>query len=183
MNLDPKILPGKRPLTCFDTAQAQNFVGKKCYLTNDISIFSDLDSFKETEGCSDAPYVGVIDRLTNINKELSMVFDTTFLRWKFCIPCEWVKEEKKEPKYRPYKDVKELFEDIGVYIGDVVNFRRKDSKAEYHALITSYIIDTEDGTTKICLGSTIYYTTQELFNLFELRSHGDWHPFGIEEQV
>ena len=177
IELDKRIISGKKPLTCFDAEQAQNFVGKKCYLTNDISIFSDLDSFKETEGCSDAPYVGVIDRLTNINKELGMVFDTTFLRWKFCIPCEWVKEEEKT--YRPYKNVQELFGDIGVYIGDPIHFRSKAKGTESYSLITSYTT-LKDGTEKICLGGAFYYTMQALFDLFELHSRGEWIPFGKE---
>lgn len=167
MNLDPKILPGKRPLTCFDTEQAEKYIGKLCYICDEYDYFHALALIKPTilkgvEDC-EVPFQYGSDRQA-----------------EFCLPCEWVKQE---PKYRPYKNAQELFEDIGVYIGDVIHFRRKDSKAEYHALITSHLIYPEDGTTKICLGSTIYYTMQELFDLFELRSRDDWLPFGIEEQV
>lgn len=94
MELDKRIISGKKPLTCFDAEQARNFVGKKCYLTNDISLFSDLNAFKDIKGCNEAIYEGVADTLTNINTEVSLVFETTYLRWKFCIPCEWVKEEE-----------------------------------------------------------------------------------------
>ena len=172
MKLDSRILEGKKPLTCFDIEEAKKYVGKDCYFSS---------KFEDFENLSKVPHAtlhNVDDSHTpfqSYGKDGVLCYDC------FILPCEWVKEEEKT--YRPYKDVKELFEDIGVYIGDVVNFRRKDSKAEYHALITSYIIDTEDGTTKICLGSTIYYTTQELFNLFELRSHGEWIPFGIKGEV
>ena len=175
MKLDSRILEGKRPLTCLDIEQAQNFVGKKCYLTNDISIFSDLDSFKDTEGCSDAPYVGVIDRLTNINKELSMVFDTTFLRWKFCIPCEWVKEEKKEPKYRPYKDVQEFFNDIGCSVGDVIHYRRKSDNTRYRSIIVGTSRKDDHELVFFC---NEWYTMKELFDLCEVFTSGDWQPFG-----
>lgn len=183
MELDKRIIEGKHPLTCFDTEQAQNFVGKKCYLTNDISIFSDLDSFKDTEGCSDAPYVGVIDRLTNINKELSMVFDTTFLRWKFCIPCEWVKEEKKEPKYRPYT----LAEWIGQHtIGDVIHYRSKSGEIELRHLYVGYgygigtdIKNTTSGTLTLGVAS---YTLDYLLEDYEIEVNGEWLPFGVIDE-
>lgn len=173
MELDKRIIEGKKPLTCFDAEQARNFVGKKCYLTNDISLFSDLDSFKDTEGCSDAPYVGVIDRLTNINKEFSMVFDTTYLRWKFCIPCEWVTEEKKEPKYRPYT----LTEFVNTYsLGDEVIMRSKNNPTVTHVLFVEY----EEGRDDVRLGQC-WYTFMILFNNYELCTDEGWKPFGVEE--
>lgn len=86
-----------------------------------------------------------------------------------------------EKKYRPYKNVQELFEDIGVYIGDTIHFRSKSKETEHHALITSYIT-LKSGTEKLCLGGTkYYYTMHELFDLFELHSRGEWIPFGVEE--
>ena len=153
-------------------------VGKMGYFANSIHFFKNLEGI---DGIRYGKLICLSDLDYGGDKSDKCFVCNNQWAYRYFIPEDVLKPVEK--KYRPYKDVKELFEDIGVYIGDVVNFRRKDSKAEYHALITSYIIDTEDGTTKICLGSTIYYTTQELFNLFELRSHGDWHPFGIEEQV
>ena len=184
IELDKRIIEGKKPLTCFDAEQARNFVGKKCYLTNDISLFSDLDSFKETEGCSDAPYVGVIDRLTNINKELSMVFDTTFLCWKFCIPCEWVKEEKKEPKYRPYT----LAEWIEQHeIGEVIHYRDKDYKQEFCVMYSGYIIDDgEDVQDVRTIGRIVLmftgYFLEELFKDYEIEMNDEWQPFGVIDE-
>lgn len=184
MELDKRIIEGKHPLTCFDTEQAQNFVGKKCYLTNDISIFSDLDSFKDTEGCSDAPYVGVIDRLTNINKELSMVFDTTFLRWKFCIPCEWVKPEEPEKKYRPFS----LEEFFNIYeVGDLIVFKMKNTDEVKCAMFTGYITDVEriddktPGAVELMLG-IFHYSLFSLFEDFELLYDGEWQPFGVIDE-
>lgn len=173
MKLDKRIKEGKKPLTCFDAEQARNFMGKKCYLTNDISIFSDLDRFKETEGCSDAPYVGVIDRLTNINKELSMVFDTTFLRWKFCIPCEWVEEEKKEPKYRPYT-INEFLKRFK--LGDSIILRRKGSDTYEELLFTGY------SGENVHLGACVF-GFNSLFNSYEFGIHYDeFVPFGVLEE-
>lgn len=125
MELDKRIKEGKRPLTCFDAEEAKKYVGKKCYLTNDISLFSDLDVFKDIEGCKSVPneYDGIINTLSDIDTEISMVFETTYLRWKFCIPCEWVTKEKKEPKYREYKDLDEFFDVTGLEIGDLIKLK------------------------------------------------------------
>lgn len=165
MNLDPKILPGKRPLTCFDTEQAEKYIGKLCYICDEYDYFHALALIKPTilKGVEDC----------------EMPFYDSDKQAEFCLPAEWVKQEQK---YRPYKNAQELFEDIGVYIGDTIHFRSKAEKTENHALITSYIT-LKDGTEKIYLGGACYYTTQELFDSFELRSRDEWIPFGIEEQV
>ena len=43
MELDKRIVPGKRPLSCFDTEQAWRFMGKQCYFSNDARDFMNLD--------------------------------------------------------------------------------------------------------------------------------------------
>ena len=43
MELDKRIIKGKRPLTCFDTEQAMQFIGKQCYFSDDATDFMDLD--------------------------------------------------------------------------------------------------------------------------------------------
>lgn len=97
--------------------------------------------------------------------------------YRFFIPEDALKPDEKQ--YRPYKNAQELFEDIGVYIGDTIHFRSKAEGTESHSLITSYTT-LKDGTEKICLGGAFYYTMQALFDLFELRSRGEWIPFGKE---
>lgn len=122
MELDKRIMSGKKPLDCFDAEQARNFVGKKCYLTNDISLFSDLNAFKDIKGCNEAIYEGVVDTLTNINTEVTLIFETTYLRWKFCIPCEWIKPEEPEKKYRPFS----LEEFLAIFsMGNRIDFKGK----------------------------------------------------------
>ena len=178
MELDSRIKEGKKPLTCFDAKKAQNFVGKKCYLTNDISIFTDLDTFKEFEGCSCLTYDGIIDTLTNINTEVSMVFETTYLRWKFCLPCEWVKpEESEEPEktYRPYT----VMEFIKEYpLGSHLHFRPKDKLIEMHRLIDGYNDCLNGAGTLFMCG--MMYSMSELYDRYEIFKDGEWVPFGIE---
>ena len=178
MELDKRIKEGKRPLTCFEANQAKFFLGEKCYLTNDISLFSDLDKFKDIEGGKSVPneYDGIIDTLSDIDTEISMVFETAYLRWKFCIPCEWVEEEKKEQKYRPYT----VMEFIKHYpIGSHLHFRPKNDTMEMHRLIDGYN-DCKNGagTLFIC---GIMYSMRELYNNYEIFNDGEWQPFGVLE--
>lgn len=168
MELDMRILPGKRPLTCFDVKEAEKYIGKECYFTS---------KFENFENLSKVPHA-TLHNIDDSNTPFWCYGDDDVLCYDcFILPCEWVKPKKT---YRPYKNVQELFEDIGVYIGDTIHFRSKAKETENHALITSYTT-LKNGTEKICLGGAYYYTMQALFDLFELRSHGDWQPFGIEE--
>lgn len=165
MELDKRIKEGKRPLTCFDTEQAKEFLGKECYLSNSIADYADLNNVTAKR---------ILDDVSNTSIPYS---SNPVGIYCYCLPCEWAEEPEK--KYRPYKNIQELFEDIGVYIGDFIHFRSKAKETESHALITSYTT-LKNGTEKICLGGAYYYTMQALFDLFELRSRGEWQPFGIE---
>lgn len=171
MILDSRIKEGKRPLTCYDIEEAQNYVGKKCYMANDISIFRDLDKFKKC-----ATHEGIIDELENVNTELSMPFETTYRRWVFCIPCEWVKQ-KSEITYEPYtldtwgQDFKP---------GDVVFFRGKeDTPKENNYYKCMYLgrLENENNRILVILGPWLF-TFFELFELYEIYRNGDWEPFG-----
>lgn len=182
IELDKRIISGKKPLTCFDAEQARNFVGEKCYLTNDISLFSDLDVFKDIEGCKSVPneYDGIINTLSDIDTEISMVFETTYLRWKFCIPCEWVKQ-KSEITYEPY--TLETFENE-FSIGDVVTFRGKSNTdragSYYKCVYSGYRFFAEKGSTNTILIFGLWgFSLSELFDLYEINRDGKWQPFGI----
>ena len=191
IELDKRIIEDKRPLVCFDAEQARNFVGKKCYLTNDISIFANLNKFIEEEKCSNVTYDGVIDTLENIGTELSMPFETARLRWKFCIPCEWVKKEEPKTKYRPFS----LNEFLERYrIGNTVTFRLKKGEhvpeaeclVEYKRMITGYESLPEDrdkpGKCSILLGGCPPISLARLFEFYELDNDFNWQPFGILEE-
>lgn len=181
IELDKHIISGKKPLTCFDAEQARNFVGKKCYLTNDISLFSDLNAFKDIKGCNEAIYEGVADTLTNINTEVSLVFETTYRRWNFCIPCEWVEDEKKEPKYRAYtmNEFKAEFK-----IGMVLTLRERDAPDYVYQVmyLGNRQYDESDGIGNTIFLSQRFFSLRELFNIFEIVRNGDWQPFGILEE-
>ena len=167
IELDKRILDGKKPLTAFDVMESK-FIGTDCYFSDNASDYGDLSNCQIGSLLSRDGMTGLFNATKN----------NSYAVFNYCLPCEWVKEEEKT--YRPYKNAQELFEDIGVYIGDTIHFRSKAKGTESHSLITSYTT-LKDGTEKICLGGAFYYTMHELFNLFELHSRGEWQPFGVEE--
>lgn len=176
MILDKRILPDKKPLSCLDAEQAIEFVGKECYFSDLACQYDDLGGFERSD-CNAVYRKGILSHVNSTGKEHAFENKETRSEYRYCLPCEWVKEEKK---YRPYKNVQELFDDVGCYIGDVIHFRSKANETENHALITSYTT-LKNGTEKICLGGAYYYTTQALFDSFELRSRGEWVAFGKQE--
>lgn len=170
IDLDKRILDGKKPLTPFDEIDSK-FIGTDCYFSDKASDFGDL------KYCQ----IGSLLRKDEATGVFSATKNNSYAVFHYCLPCEWVKEEKKEPKYRPYNNTQELFDDIGVYIGDTIHFRSKFNQTEYHALIALYSTQ-KDGVETLSFGGFMHrYTMQELFDLFELRSRGEWLPFGIEE--
>lgn len=157
----------------------ENDVGKMGYFANSIHLFKNLE---EQDGIKYGKLIYLSDLDYGGDKSDKCFVCSNQWAYRYFIPEDALKSEEPEKKFRPYKNVQELFEDIGVYIGDFIHFRSKAKETENHALITSYTT-LKNGTEKICLGGAYYYTMQALFDLFELRSHGDWQPFGIEEQV
>lgn len=143
------------------------YVGEYGYFSDSIIGFSDLDSCTRS-------VLANIDEMGGTD----MIFDDGENYYRFFIPEDALKPAEKQ--YRPYKNVQELFEDIGVYIGDTIHFRSKAKETEHHDLITSYETP-KNGAETLSFGGFLYrYTMQELFDSFELRSRGEWLPFGIE---
>ena len=169
MELDKRIKEGKRPLTCFDLEEAEGYVGKKCYISNEYDFFRDLDFTQQkilngVEDC-EAPFHYDSDRQA-----------------EFCLPCDWVKEPEKE--YRPFS----LDEFLKIFdIGDQIDFKGKgycdDVKV---AMFTGYVTDVdrsndeEPGAVELMLGC-FHYSLSDLFKDYELFLEDKWQPFGIKE--
>lgn len=181
MELDKRIVEGKRPLTCFDIDEARKYVGKLCYVSNSYDCFRDLKNLVEevilidVEDC-ETPFHFYIDN-----------------QREFCLPAEWVKSEEPEKKYRPFS----LNEFLERYkIGDTVTFRMKKDEhipeaeclVEYKRMITGYEILPEDkdtpGKGSILLGGCPPTGLARLFEFYELENEyyfpTVWQPFGVE---
>ena len=177
MELDKRIKEGKRPLTCFDTEQAMQFIGKQCYFSDDATDFMDLDKAGDH-------YNFYIAELQNIWTAEEYCFADDSDDWRFILPCDWVKEEEPEPKYRAFT----LAEWIDQHeIGEIIHFSYKDGRQEFNVMYTGYVIDNgeediqDNRTTGRIMLINRGYLLQELFERYEICINGIWQPFGVIE--
>lgn len=184
MELDKRIKEGKKPLTCFDVKEAKQFIGKECYLSNSIADYADLNNVTAKR---------ILDYVSNTGIPYSSNPAGIYC---YCLPCEWVEEEKNEPekKYRAFS----LNEFLERYkIGDTVTFRMKKDEhipeaeclIEYKRMITGYEILPEDkdtpGKGSILLGGCPPTGLARLFEFYEIKNSyyypAVWQPFGVME--
>ena len=165
MELDKRIKEGKRPLTCFDVKEAKQFIGKECYLSNSIADYADLNNVTAKR---------ILDDVSNTSIPYSSNPAGIYC---YCLPCEWLEEEKKEPKYRPFKDHAEYKEYLNDGIIESWIQIREKLTGEVSELM--YVGGSE---AIICLGA-YSFDLNNLFYDFELfnESTGEWQPFGIKE--
>ena len=121
MKLDSRIIKGKRPLTCF----FEKFESLTDYCIGTLTAIMDLG-----------------DRVFDVDQQCK--------EFRYCLPCEWVKSEEPEKKYRPYT----LAEWVDQHeIGEVIHYRDKDYKQQFHVMYSGYIIDEgediQDGSQHI----------------------------------
>ena len=160
MELDKRIINGKRPLTCFDIDEAEKYIGKMCYISDNYDFFCDMDLTQQKilKGVEDC--------------EVPFHFDSD-KQAEFCLPCDWVTKEKQ---YRPC-----TLDDFGLHIGDLIRFRRKDDhNIEVCTMYMGYM--KNNGIVKVMLGNT-YYSLEELFDNYEWfdKDSNTWEIFGVEE--
>lgn len=166
MELDKRIINGKRPLTCFDIEEAEKYIGKLCYMCDEYNLFYQLNLIEPAilmgvEDC-EIPFHNGQDKQA-----------------EFCLPCEWVTNEKK---YRPYT-LQEFCDKFTV--GQPIKFRQKGKVGwERYLILDGYNHEQYENrtVTYIHIGA-IPYTLEELFNAYEWQEHytEDFEPFGVEE--
>lgn len=168
MELDKRIIEGKKPLDCFDAKDARKqFIGKKGFFGAHESQFMDLDSCPKC----------VLDELKEVDNYAESPFMTSCDHcYRFFLPEEWVKEPEK--KYRPFS-LNEFLE--GYMMGAIVEFRIKDCEVvEQSMLIGFQSSDDNDipGDGYVLIGNC-RYGLKELFNNYELNYLNKWQPFGV----
>ena len=174
MELDKRIKEGKRPLTCFDLKEAEQFIGKDGYFAHEMEVFENLDR------CYFSRLLG----FDTCNKSIPFAVANASRDYEFFIPEDWVLPEvKPENKYRAFT----LAEWVNSHeIGEVIRFRNTCNQ-EFNVMYLGYILDTnddiQDTRTKgqIMFVSTPY-TLQELFERYEICVNGEWQPFGVLEE-
>lgn len=170
MKLDPRIIEGKKPLTCFNTEMAKQFIGKECYFCDCPLAFEDLDKFITL-------VKGNLYRVQDTEKPF-LIDKIACSRYAYCLPCEWVKPEKK---YRPFSIEEWKFKHS---VGETIFYRHEGTEAEvmYLGFIKPFDgITDESGKGQIVLGNNAY-GLQNLFDNFEMWVDGGWKPFGIPEK-
>lgn len=186
MKLDSRILEGKKPLTCFDTEQAKQFLGKECYFSDHLCTFNELlDAYSYVTADMLVSkekhlYVGELLTVSDSDGSCYEAGINGEAEWfQFCLPCEWVKE-KKEPKYRPFT----LAEWIDQHeIGDVIHYRSKSGEIELRQMYvgTRHSQGIKNIIVKITLGE-VSHTLDYLFEDYEIEVNGEWLPFGVIDE-
>lgn len=178
MKLDPRILEGKKPLSCFDVEEAKQFIEKEGYFANSIDEFCDLSE--------------VIDgKLFSVDDSTNIPFDCTDevgdnYHYSFFLPKEWV---QNEPVWKAY-DLDTLKEDH-IHFGDTVVFRRKTADGSARVITAIYNGKSENSDdlddSEILLGGE-WFGFQQLFDDYEIYDnvYGNskickWRPFGYQE--
>jgi hypothetical protein len=178
MELDKRIKEGKRPLTCLDVEQARKFVGKECIFSDFFLNYVDIEKFNID---NDNEYTGILS-INDNSSDYIFINDRNESRYRFILPCEWVKQPEK--KYRPlsFKEFLRLFD-----FGDGVCFRRKGQDTAEFSMFLGYEIDTDGnrdeipGEGKVNLGGN-RYTLAELFEYYEMQLDDEWQPFGVLDE-
>ena len=160
MKLDPRIKKDKRPLSCFDTEQAKQFIGKECYLSNSIVDYADLNNVTAKR---------ILDDVSNTSIPYSSNPAGIYC---YCLPCEWVKEPEK--KYREYKDLDEFFDVTGLEIGDLIKLKFPGNNVAELLIVGSCDNGLFIGIHK--------YTFKQLFEMVEISISGEWQPFGVIDE-
>lgn len=169
MELDKRILPGKRPLTPFDVMESK-FIGTDCYLSNNPSDYGDLSNCQK--GCllSRDGMTGLFNAKKN----------NSYANFNYCLPVEFVKkEEEPKTKYRPFT-MNEFKATFNIY--KILTLRRINEPDNIYTIVyLGYRQYDESDNEK----NHIYLTNGEfslkgLFNNFEIYSSEGWQPFGTE---
>ena len=181
MELDSKIIKGKKPLTPFDAEEAKKFIGKECYFCDCVLAFTNLDKFTTL-------VKSILYRVQDTEKPF--LTDTiACFRYAYCLPCEWVQEKEPEPVWKPY-DLDTLREDK-IHFGDTFTFRRKTEDGSARIITAIYNGKSENSDdlndSEILLGGE-WYGFQRLFEDYEIfdNVYGNsgvckWRPFGYQE--
>lgn len=163
MELDKRIIEGKKPLDCFDTEIAKQFIGKKGFFGVHKSQFINLDTCPK---CVNE----ILNKIDNYD-ECSFVTSGNYA-YMYFLPEEWVKESEK--KYRPYT----VMEFVKYYpLGSHLHFRLKDGTIEMHRLVDGYN-DCKNGSGTLFMCGVLF-SMSELYDDYEIFKDDEWQPFGV----
>ncbi len=175
MELDSRIIEGKRPLTCLDVEQAEEFVGKECIFSDNYRNYQNIQEYLENP-----QYIGTLAPQDNFNlQEYPFKNEYDGGSYRLVLPLEWVKGAEK--KWRPYTGI-EFAEKFGLWIGHVIRIRDRPENAgqeyEYKIMFVGY--RWYKGMFEVFINGC-WIDLLTLFELYEYYEDGEWHKFGVEE--
>lgn len=180
MELDSRIIKGKRPLTYFEAEQGYEFIGKECYFSDYACKYEDLDTIENTDDRT--LYIKDFLKLVDTDCQDRMFKSRELgVNYRYCLPVEWTEEKQLEFKWRAYT-ISEFQETFTV--GRAVRFRRKDTPNREHLLIFNGYYTLYNGQVSILFGIH-FYTLEELFEQYEWQEFytDEYRPFGIKETI
>lgn len=162
MILDSRIKEGKRPLTCYDIDEAEGYLGKMCYMSDNYDFFRNLDLTQQK----------ILNGVEDCEEPFHYDQDK---QAEFCLPCEWV-QLPKAPEFEQYTldTWEQEFEP-----GDVIIFRRKENtfdEEDYFKFLYSGYVKHPDNCIRVVLGPWLF-SFDELLT-YQINRDGNWEPFG-----
>lgn len=167
MNLDSRIKDILYIADCFTTETYKKYVGTECYMTSEISDYSNLDK------CIKAV-------LRRVEDDEIYPYKSDKQTFQFCLAPVFV--EQKKPELRPFtlSEFNERFE-----YGEYITFRLKDRTRSFYVPYNGneYRSETEgDPDDGVHLGAYAI-SLQDLFNDYEYWVVDGWKPFGVEKST
>lgn len=93
MKLDTRVKTGKKPFTMFETSEAQQYIGTRCYFADSLEDFIDFE-------CGDLDNkIGIlVDVKDNEECPFIAILDYPDMYWRlpffFCLPCSFVQSNE-----------------------------------------------------------------------------------------
>lgn len=168
MNLDSRIKDILYIADCFTTDTYQKYIGTECYMTSEISDYSNLDK------CIKAV-------LRRVEDDEIYPYKSDKQTFQFCLASVFV--EQKQTELRPFT-LSEFIEKFPV--GQPIKFRSKgDVVRELYLILLGYRLAlSKDQTIPYISIGHFTYLLDELFDEYEWQETdtGDWVPFGVKEE-
>lgn len=167
MNLDSRIKDILYIADCFTVDTYKKYIGTECYMTSEISDYSNLDK------CIKAV-------LRRVEDDEIYPYKSDKQTFQFCLASVFV--EQKQTELRPFtlEEFNERFP-----VGQPIKFRGKGKvKDELYLILLGFRISQCNSKTipYIYIGY-IPFTLNELFDEYEWQETdtGVWKPFGVKE--
>lgn len=168
MNLDSRIKDILYIADCFTTETYKKYIGTECYMTSEISDYSNLDK------CIKAV-------LRRVEDDEIYPYKSDKQTFQFCLASVFV--EQKQTELRPFT-LEEFIEKFPV--GQPIKFRSKnDEVRELYLILLGYRLAlSKDQTVPYISIGHFTYLLDELFDHYEWQETdtGDWRPFGVTKE-